>query len=100
MPSDPPALAEAPADGEGLRTVVVALAANLGIAAAKAFAALLTRSSAMLAEAFHAGADTGNQLLPAGREPTRAPAARRGPPDGARPGGVLLGAAWPPSACS
>jgi cation diffusion facilitator family transporter len=51
------------ADGESLRTVVVALAANLGIAAAKIIAALLTRSSAMLAEAFHGGADAGNQIL-------------------------------------
>ncbi len=49
--------------GEGLRTVVVALAANLGIAAAKLIAALLTRSSAMLAEVFHSSADTGNQVL-------------------------------------
>src|SRR5579884_2977579 len=49
--------------GEGLRTVVVALAANLGIAAAKLVAALLTRSSAMLAEVFHSSADTGNQVL-------------------------------------
>ncbi|HSS40017.1 MAG TPA: cation transporter, partial [Polyangia bacterium] len=38
--------------GEGLRTVIVALAANLGIAAAKLIAALLTGSSAMLAELF------------------------------------------------
>jgi cation diffusion facilitator family transporter len=52
-----------PADGEGLRTVVIALVVNLGIAAAKFVAALFTRSSAMLAEAFHASADTGNQLL-------------------------------------
>ncbi len=48
---------------EGLRTVVIALAANLGIAAAKLIAALLTRSSAMLAEVFHSSADTGNQVL-------------------------------------
>jgi cation diffusion facilitator family transporter len=46
-----------------LRTVVVALLANAGIAAAKLVAALLTGSSAMLAEAFHASADTGNQVL-------------------------------------
>lgn len=51
------------AGGESLRTVVVALAANLGIAAAKVVAALLTRSSAMLAEAFHGVADAGNQVL-------------------------------------
>jgi len=63
MSDDPQTLAEAPTDGEGLRTVLVALAANLGIAAAKVVAALLTRSSAMLAEAFHAGADAGNQIL-------------------------------------
>ncbi|MES1209393.1 MAG: cation diffusion facilitator family transporter [Pseudomonadota bacterium] len=49
--------------GEGLRTVIIALAANLGIAAAKLVAALLTRSSAMLAEVFHSTADTGNQVL-------------------------------------
>ena len=48
---------------ESLRTVVIALAANAGIAAAKFVAALLTRSSAMLAEAIHATADTGNQVL-------------------------------------
>jgi cation diffusion facilitator family transporter len=47
----------------GLRTVVVALAANLGIALAKLLAAILTRSSAMLAEVFHSTADTGNQVL-------------------------------------
>ncbi len=46
-----------------MRTVVIALAANLGIAAAKLIAALLTRSSAMLAEVFHSSADTGNQVL-------------------------------------
>ena len=49
--------------GEGLRTVVIALLANLGIAVAKLIAAVLTRSSAMLAEVFHSSADTGNQLL-------------------------------------
>jgi cation diffusion facilitator family transporter len=50
-------------EAESLRTVLVALAVNLGIAAAKLVAALLTRSSAMLAESFHAAADSGNQLL-------------------------------------
>jgi divalent metal cation (Fe/Co/Zn/Cd) transporter len=43
--------------------VVVALAANLGIALAKLAAAIITGSSAMLAETFHALADTGNELL-------------------------------------
>ena len=52
-----------PGEGESLRTVVIALLANAGIAAAKFVAAALTRSSAMLAEAIHATADTGNQIL-------------------------------------
>jgi len=52
-----------PGEGGSLRTVVIALVANAGIAAAKFVAALLTRSSAMLAEAIHATADTGNQVL-------------------------------------
>jgi cation diffusion facilitator family transporter len=43
--------------------VLVALAANLGIAAAKLVVALITGSSAMLAESFHAAADCGNQVL-------------------------------------
>lgn len=45
------------------RTVVVALATNLGVAVAKLFAALLTGSSAMWAEAFHAFVDSGNEVL-------------------------------------
>ncbi|HEY4184213.1 MAG TPA: cation diffusion facilitator family transporter [Polyangia bacterium] len=71
-----------PTDQGGLRTVVVALVANLGIAAAKFAAALFTGSSAMLAEAFHASADTGNQvfLLLADRLGRR-------PPDEERPMG-------------
>ncbi len=52
-----------PGGGESLRTVVIALLANAGIAVAKFVAAALTRSSAMLAEAIHATADTGNQVL-------------------------------------
>jgi len=48
---------------ESLRTVVFALAANLGTALAKLAGALLTGSSAMFAEAFHAFADTGNEVL-------------------------------------
>ena len=48
---------------ESVTTVLVALAANLGIALAKLAAALITGSSAMLAESFHAMADTGNEVL-------------------------------------
>jgi cation diffusion facilitator family transporter len=43
--------------------VAVALAANLGVAAAKLVAAIITRSTAMSAEAAHAVADAGNQVL-------------------------------------
>jgi cation diffusion facilitator family transporter len=57
-PTRPP-----PVEAENLRTVVVALAANLGIAVAKLVAALLSRSTAMLAETVHGLADTGNQVL-------------------------------------
>ena len=46
-----------------LRTVVVAAAANLLIAVAKAVAALLTGSAAMLAETTHSIADTFNEVL-------------------------------------
>jgi cation diffusion facilitator family transporter len=46
-----------------LRTVVVAVAANLLVAVAKAVAALLTGSAAMLAETAHSIADTLNELL-------------------------------------
>jgi len=49
--------------GESARTVVVALAANLGIALAKLAAAIISGSSAMLAESFHALADTGNEVV-------------------------------------
>ena len=52
-----------PAEQESLRTVIVALVANAGIAAAKFIAAVITSSSSMLAEAFHATADPGNQVL-------------------------------------
>jgi cation diffusion facilitator family transporter len=42
---------------------VVALLANLGVAIAKVVAAAITRSTAMTAEASHACADVGNQVL-------------------------------------
>ena len=61
--------------GESGTTVVVALAANLGIALAKLAAAIISGSSAMLAESFHAMADTGNEglLLVAQRKSARPP---------------------------
>lgn len=45
------------------RTIVVALLANLGIAASKFFAAAMTGSSAMLTEGVHSVVDCTNQLL-------------------------------------
>ncbi len=48
---------------ESQHTVVIALIANVGTALAKLLAAVFTGSTAMWAEAFHAFADTGNELL-------------------------------------
>jgi cation diffusion facilitator family transporter len=50
-------------DEESTGTVLVALAANLGIAVAKITAGLLSGSSAMLAEGAHSVADTTNQVF-------------------------------------
>ena len=50
-------------EAASVRTVIVALAANLGIALAKLLAAFVSGSSAMLAEGFHALADTGNEVV-------------------------------------
>ena len=47
----------------GTRAILAALTANLGIAATKFIAFLLTGSSSMLAESIHSVADSGNQLL-------------------------------------
>jgi cation diffusion facilitator family transporter len=47
----------------GTKAVVAALLANLGIAATKLLAYVLTGSSSMLAEAIHSFADSGNQVL-------------------------------------
>lgn len=44
-------------------TVWVAFAANLAVAAAKSFAAVLSGSASMTAEAAHSWADTGNEVF-------------------------------------
>ena len=51
------------AERESIRTIVIALAANVGIAFAKLAAAFITSSSGILAEALHAFADSGNEIL-------------------------------------
>jgi len=45
------------------KVVYVAIVANLAIAVFKYVAAAITGSPAMLAEAFHSTADTGNEFL-------------------------------------
>ena len=49
--------------GESLLTVLIAFGANLLIAVAKTVAAVITASAAMLAEAAHSWADTGNEVF-------------------------------------
>jgi cation diffusion facilitator family transporter len=48
---------------ESLTSILVALAANLTIAAAKGVAAVLTASPSLLAETLHTAADAGNEIL-------------------------------------
>ncbi len=49
--------------GDSPRAVIAALGANLGIAATKLVAFLITGSASLLAESVHSLADSGNQLL-------------------------------------
>ncbi len=73
--------AAAAAGGSGsLRTVLVALAANVLVATAKSVAAVLTGSASILAEAFHSWADAGNEVFLA-----IADRRSRRPPDRAHP---------------
>ena len=51
------------AKADSVRSILYALGANLAIAVAKTGAAIATGSSAMLAEAIHSYADSGNQAL-------------------------------------
>src|ERR1700727_3748162 len=59
-------MSEAHADeprAEGLRAVLAALGANLGIPVTKLVAFAITGSASMLAESVHSLADSGNQAL-------------------------------------
>ena len=49
--------------GGSIKSILFAFAANIGIAITKTVAAVLTGSGAMLAEAIHSYADSGNQIL-------------------------------------
>ncbi|MFF3836257.1 cation diffusion facilitator family transporter [Streptomyces sp. NPDC001930] len=56
-------MAEQSGSGESTFTVIVAAVANLGIAAAKAVAGVISGSSAMLSEAAHSVADTVTEVM-------------------------------------
>ncbi|MEA3001756.1 MAG: hypothetical protein QOH81_544 [Sphingomonadales bacterium] len=65
---------------ENNRTLLIALAANLGIAVSKFVAAAITGSSAMLTEGVHSLVDSANQLLLIwGRRQSKKPPDRRHP---------------------
>jgi divalent metal cation (Fe/Co/Zn/Cd) transporter len=51
------------AGGDSALTVLIAFAANLLVALAKTFAAVLSSSASMTAEAAHSWADTGNEVF-------------------------------------
>lgn len=62
-PQHTPDAARSAARSDSASTVIVALTVNLAVAVAKAVAAAITGSTAMLAEAAHSFADTGNEVL-------------------------------------
>jgi cation diffusion facilitator family transporter len=55
--------ADGPGGSQSVRTVLVALGANVLVAAAKSVAAAVTGSASILAEAAHSWADAGNEVL-------------------------------------
>jgi cation diffusion facilitator family transporter len=68
------------AEAHNNRTLLIAFAANLGIAVSKFVAAMITGSSAMLTEGVHSVVDSANQLLLIwGRRQSRKPADRMHP---------------------
>jgi cation diffusion facilitator family transporter len=68
------------AEGESLRTIVIAFLANIVIAIAKLIAGLASGSSGMLAEAAHSAADSANEVfLAVGLHRARQPADAKHP---------------------
>jgi cation diffusion facilitator family transporter len=63
QPLDLDQVADAAESGASTRTVLVAFAANIAVAAAKTAAAVLSGSASMVAEAAHSWADTGNEVF-------------------------------------
>jgi cation diffusion facilitator family transporter len=63
MPGPASSLLRGPSGSESLTTVLVALSANVLIAAAKSAAAVLTGSASLVAEAAHSWADSGNEIF-------------------------------------